>query len=47
MTASGHNLRFNASLFNQRSRALSSLQWMHVIPQKGYTMFLQFRFAFE
>jgi len=25
----------------QRSRALSSLQWMQVIPTRGYTLFLQ------
>jgi hypothetical protein len=29
-------------LFKQRSRALSSLQWMQAIPKKPHTLFLQF-----
>ena len=30
----------------QRSRALSSLQWMQVIPKTRYTLFLPSRCAF-
>jgi hypothetical protein len=50
--AAGANVRLGvethrSACLQQRSRALSSLQWMQAVPRKPYTMFLPFLSEFE